>query len=69
MGLTGALAPHNPLSKIKLDPKSFVQLTVWIAMVLLAYAAARWAISYGQSKVGQLTGKQSATGSSNPFFG
>lgn len=68
MAITDFVHPRNPLNA-KLDAKSFVQLTVWVMVILGAWMLGKYLLAMLQSKAKQLTGKETATGSSNPFFG
>ena len=68
MSVAEALSPRSPLNA-KLDAKSFVQLTVWVLVVLAAWALGKYLLESGKTKAQQMLGKTTASGTSNPFFG
>lgn len=69
MSATEYLAPRNPFTVAKLDGKTFVQLTVWVLVILAAWAIGNWAFTTIKTKVGMVAGKVTTTGTTNPFYG
>lgn len=62
------LSVRSPLNA-RLDGKAFVQLTLWFLVVLAAYGLGLFLYSKAKSTAGQLSGKATSSGATNPFFG
>lgn len=67
MGAESMLKVRNPL-QAKLDGVSLVQLTLWVLLVLTAWAIGNWLFTKAKNTAAQATGTMTASGSTNPFF-